>query len=159
MKHILLIAVVLFNIVTNAQTTDSIHLNQLGYYPRAQKIAVLVGIPGESEYYIIDAEKNDTAWNGKSGALQASKNSSLKTSVIDFTALQKEGNYNIVVPQLGHSYPFAIKSNVLAPVAVSSMKAFYYQRVSMPLDVKFAGQWEARRSSGYRCFSASLGSI
>ena len=125
----------------HAQTTDSIRINQLGYYPRAQKIAILTGVPGETDFYIIGTEKNDTAWSGKSGPLQPSKNSSLKTSLIDFTALQKEGKYSIVVPQLGQSYTFAIKSNALAPAAIASLKGYYFIRSNMALSPKFAGQW------------------
>src|SRR5205085_6586732 len=111
-----------------AQTTDSIHINHVGYYPRAQKIAILTGVPGETDFYIIGIEKNDTAWNGKSGPLQPSKNSSLKTSLIDFTALQKAGKYTIVIPSLGQSHPFTIQPNALSPAAIASLKGYYFIR-------------------------------
>jgi endoglucanase len=141
MKYIASAFFIFLCFAVHAQTTDSIRINQLGYYPRAQKIAILTGVPAESEFFIIGTEKNDTVWNGKSGALQPSKNSSLKTSVIDFTALQKEGKYVIAIPQLGQSYPFSIKSSVLAPAAIASLKGYYYQRSNMPLNEKFAGKW------------------
>jgi endoglucanase len=141
MKYITAVLFVFLYYSALAQSTDSIRINQLGYYPRAQKIAVLTGVPAESDFYIIGVEKKDTAWNGKSGPLQASKNSSIKTSVIDFTALQKEGKYNLIVPQMGQSYPFEVKSNVMAPAAIASLKGFYFIRSSIPLTEKFAGKW------------------
>lgn len=129
------------------QTTDSIRINQLGYYPRAEKMAILTGVPGQSPYYIVGADINDTVWNDFSLPLQQSKNSSIKTSAIDFSPFQKEGNYRLVIPALGKSYPFSIKSNVLNPAAVASLKGYYFQRSNMPLDQKYAGRWE--RAAGH----------
>lgn len=52
----------------------------------------------------------------------------------------------VVVRGLGHSYPFEIKQKVHHPIAKASLKAFYYQRFSIPLLEEFAGQW--KRPSG-----------
>ncbi|MES2645938.1 MAG: glycoside hydrolase family 9 protein [Bacteroidota bacterium] len=141
MKSILsfLFTVLFFSVI--AQSTDSIRINQLGYYPKAQKIAILTGVPAETDFYIVGDEKNDTVWSAKSGPLVQSKNSSIKASEVYFTALEKEGNYKIIVPLLGASYPFTIKTNVIAPAAVAALKGFYFIRSNTPLTAKFAGKW------------------
>ena len=59
----------------------------------------------------------------------------------DFTKVQKPGQYILVVDGLGNSYPFKISFGVHHPVAVASLKGYYYQRVSMPLEKKYAGKW------------------
>ena len=57
-----------------------------------------------------------------------------------FLSFNKTGNY-IVVAGNKQSYPFSIEKNVLHEVAVASLKGFYYQRMSMPLEEKYAGKW------------------
>ena len=77
--------------------------------------------------------KKDTVYKGKLGAVLHSKNSSLSTRIADLTAFNKPGNY-VVVAGNKTSYPFHIEENVLHEVAVSSLKSYYYQRMSMPLE-------------------------
>jgi endoglucanase len=47
----------------------------------------------------------------------------------------------IHVPGVGISYSFQVTSNIHSSVAKASLKGYYYQRVSMPLEEKFAGKW------------------
>lgn len=143
MKNIVLFFLVaaLWQTADAQQVSENIRLNQLGFYPRQQKSAVLVGSPAATDYFIISTDGKDTLFNAKTGPVQQSKNSSLQTTVADFTAVQKPGDYIVSVPSIGNSYTFKIGTNVLSPVAVAAIKAFYYQRVSMPLLAKFAGQW------------------
>ena len=64
----------------------------------------------------------------------------LTTRIADFSSFNKTGNY-IVVAGNKQSYPFSIEKNVLHTVAVASLKGFYYQRMSMALEEKYAGKW------------------
>ena len=45
------------------------------------------------------------------------------------------------VSGLGYSYPFTIAKNANRSVAKASLKGYYFQRVSMPLEEKYAGKW------------------
>jgi endoglucanase len=120
---------------------DSIRINQLGYYPKAPKIAVITGAAANTRFYLVGAEKHDTVYSGQTGEVLVSKNSSVKTTIADFSAMQVPGNFVLSVPSVGVSYPFIVKNNALSSLAVSSLKSFYYIRSNQPLDSKYAGQW------------------
>lgn len=134
--------IILFSLSAVAQTdAQPIRLNQLGYYPRAAKIAVVTGNTAPGPFYILSAGTQDTVYRGRTGDIRSSANSELQTRLIDFSALQREGAYIIAIPGLPHSYPFRIGPGVHHAPAVALLKGYYYQRVSMPLDVAYAGRW------------------
>ncbi|MHA4810977.1 glycoside hydrolase family 9 protein [Flavitalea flava] len=122
-----------------------IRINQLGYYPHAPKMAVVISDSahrsGASLFYILSENKRDTAFTGILGPLTKSTNSSLFTRSADFNGLTREGTYRVVVPGIGESYLFRIGKKVSGQMAAASLKAFYYQRSAMPLDAVYAGQW------------------
>lgn len=131
----------LFFYISKAQLADEhIRLNQSGFYPSAPKVAVTVNDSISDNFYVLSVSKRDTVYRGKLGVVLHSKNSSLSTRIADFTALNKAGNY-VVIAGNKTSYPFNIEKNVFHGVAVSSLKSYYYQRMSMPLEDKYAGKW------------------
>lgn len=131
-------------LATAAQKTESsIHLNQLGYYPQAAKIAI-VSVPAGTavqQFYILRVNRQDTVYRGSTGTTQASGYSSVHTQVIDFSEFRQKGNFVIAIPGLPLSYPFQIRPHVHHDAAAALIKGFYYQRVSMPLDITYAGKW------------------
>jgi endoglucanase len=127
--------------------TADIRLNQLGFYPQASKIAIVVVDSPVSKFYITSTNLRDTVFSGDLSEEKKSKYSSLKTRIADFSALRSTGSYFVAVPGLGHSYVFAINNDANRRAAIASLKGYYYQRVSMPLREKFAGKWH--RSAGH----------
>ncbi|HTR98660.1 MAG TPA: glycoside hydrolase family 9 protein, partial [Bacteroidota bacterium] len=65
----------------------------------------------------------------------------------DFTALRAPGTYVIAVPGVGVSYPFTVGERIHEPLARLALRAYYYQRASMPLLAQFAGAWS--RAEGH----------
>ncbi|HEX5153479.1 MAG TPA: glycoside hydrolase family 9 protein [Parafilimonas sp.] len=130
----------MFYTSTAQQPDEHIRLNQPGFYPSAPKIAVVINDSADSNFYVINTNKHDTAYKGKLSAVHHSNNSSVSTRIADISGLHKPGNY-IVVAGSKESYPFSIQKNVLHEVAVASLKSYYYQRMSMPLEEKYAGKW------------------
>ena len=130
-----------------AQNTPpaAIAVNQLGFYPRAPKIAIITGAPATDIFYVIAVaaapSRPDTIFSGRLGPLTPSANSSLSTRLADFSSVQKEGVYRIAVPGMENSYPFRIGPHVLAAVSVASLKGYYYQRSAMALTPEYAGGW------------------
>lgn len=127
---------------------DIIKIDQSGYYPNAPKIAVLTANFSSDEYagshlyfYVLKANTSDTVYKHPLGDIRQSNNSSIKTRLIDFSALQQQGTYVIYVPGIGMSYPFQIDDNVHKDAATAVLKGFYYIRSNTPLDEKFAGKW------------------
>lgn len=121
--------------------SPSIVLNQIGFYPDASKLAVVILPAGSDSFYVISRPAGDTAFSGKLGVAVASANSSLLVRLADFSGLNKEGTYNILVPGLPHSLPFTVERGVMGPVAVAALKGYYYQRASMPLESNYSGVW------------------
>ncbi|WP_343303249.1 glycoside hydrolase family 9 protein [Chitinophaga niabensis] len=116
-------------------------LNQAGFYPDAPKVAVVTNAPAASKFYVINADKKDTVFFADLGEEKQSGNSDTKTRIADFTKLTTKGNFFIHVPGVGNSYIFKISDDANREVAIATLKGFYYQRVSMPLEEKYAGKW------------------
>jgi endoglucanase len=131
-----------------------IRLDQEGFYPKAPKMAVLAGVFNKSSlynsdqtlFYIVRENSSDTVFRGELSPAKFSLNSSLQTRTADFGALTMKGIFRVWIGGL-HSYPFRVEEKVHHPAAVASLKAFYYQRVSMPLEAAYAGKWS--RAAGH----------
>ncbi|MEM9887221.1 MAG: glycoside hydrolase family 9 protein [Bacteroidota bacterium] len=120
--------------------SEQIRINQIGYYPKANKKAVIVTEQAKSTFQLLDADKK-VVLEEKLSPLQEWELSGEQVQIADFSAVIEAGTYSIVVAGIGHSYPFEIKENVLQGAFLGSMKGLYYQRVSMPLEEKYAGKW------------------
>ncbi|MRG48583.1 cellulase [Chitinophaga sp. SYP-B3965] len=120
---------------------SAIMLNQAGFYPQAPKVAVITNSPAASKFYVITADKKDTVFSGNLSDEKQSTNSDTKTRIADFTKLTTKGSFVVNVPGIGNSPIFKISNDVGREVAIATLKGFYYQRVSMPLEEKYAGKW------------------
>lgn len=129
------------------QVTDRIKLNQEGFYPNAPKIAVVTGAVDAQSFYITSTNLRDTVFTGTLSAQKQSAYSSTVTRIADFSPVKKNGSFVVCVPRVGNSYVFAISKNVNRNVGRATLKGFYYQRASIPLEKKYAGKWH--RSSGH----------
>jgi endoglucanase len=129
------------------QVTDSIQINQIGFYVQATKVAVITAAVPSDRFYVTSTNLRDTVFSGKLTAERASAYSSVKTRVADFSSLNRKGSFVVLVPGLGHSYVFQIGDSVHQPLAKAALKGFYYQRVSVPLEERYAGKWH--RSAGH----------
>jgi len=118
---------------------DLIRLNQIGFYPDAPKIAVVLTTkPG---VFTLQATGKKVVYKGllkKSGQPNFAGH---YTWIADFSAFTKPGKYILNVPGVGASYPFNISRNVHQDVARATIKAFYFMRASIPLLEKYAGKW------------------
>jgi endoglucanase len=146
---LLLITVCFTRLKTFAQTEQAgnmyIRLNQTGFYPNAVKTAILTNAkPGK--FYIQTGNKKVVFTGDLKPSLQQAFSGNY-TLIADFSAFNKPGKYMVYVPETGCSYPFTIQSSVLKPVADASIKAFYFQRASVPLNEKYAGKWH--RAEGH----------
>ena len=131
----------LSNVAFPQEVTTRIKLNQLGFYPNAPKVAVVTAKAPGDHFYITSDNLRDTFFAGKLSGEKQSSNSSTKTRIADFSAFSTKGTFVVLVPGIGHSYIFQIDNKVFHKAAVASLKGFYYQRASMPLEEKYAGKW------------------
>jgi endoglucanase len=126
--------------------TENIRLNQVGFYPKAPKIAVWVG-DKQTDFLVLAQNKKDIVFKGKLSDQRTNAISQKTTQIADFSAFQKPGKYYISIADKGISYPFEIKIDIHREVAKASLKGFYYQRVSTDLPEKYAGKWH--RGAGH----------
>ncbi len=126
---------------------QQVQLNQAGFYPGGPKIAVVTGSVAATEFFVLTKSGKDTVFRGRLGPERRSANSSTLTRIADFSALRKEGEYVLKVPELAASYPFPVTKDALKDPAVAGLKGFYFQRSNMPLEEKYAGKWH--RGAGH----------
>lgn len=120
--------------------TGAIRINQLGYYPESNKIAVIANAPG-SEFEVIDAETQSVELSGVLSSPVFWRDAGDTIKKADFSSLTKPGRYKIRIPGFGDSYPFEISNTVLRKAAYASLKSYYYQRCSYELTAPYAGVW------------------
>ncbi|HTI61802.1 glycoside hydrolase family 9 protein [Mucilaginibacter sp.] len=116
-----------------------IRLDQIGFYPNGPKIAIVLG--DSHDDFIIRNTAGKQAFKGKLKRSDEPAFNGKYTSVADFSAFNKPGKYVLEVKGLGDSYSFEIKSSVYRELANGLVKAYYFQRVSVPLPEKYAGKW------------------
>lgn len=146
MKTFILFFVLAFHLsCAQDKVSTDIRLNQIGFYPNAKKLAVVVNETA-TDFYIASPDLKKKFFSGKLGNIRTSSYSPKKTRIADFSEFKTSGTFVVVVPGLGRSYPFEIKTKVHHPIAKASLKAFYFQRFSIPLTEEYAGKW--KRASG-----------
>jgi len=117
--------------------SEKIRLNQLGYYPKAPKIAISVIQHVGDEFSVIDAE-GTSVFSGRLGKERNWKLSGESVRWIDFSELSKPGIYRVKIGDV-ESWPFRIGHDVWRAAAVSILKSYYLQRASFELEEEFAG--------------------
>ena len=143
-QRVSIIAVLLycFSFRSFSQTvTTQIELNQSGFYPNAPKIAIVTGETSSSKFYITTINLKNTLFTGVLSEEKQSAYSSTKTRIANFSSFSTKGSFVLYLPDLGHSYVFEVGNSVNKKVAIATLKGYYYQRVSMHLEEKFAGKW------------------
>lgn len=118
-----------------------IRLNQVGFYPAGQKIAIIKDAPAGASFKIAQVPSYKIVYTGTIGAAAQWEYSEENVSVADFTAFTQEGEYVILIDGKGRSFNFKIKNQIHHEVAKASAKLFYFQRTAMPLEAKYAGIW------------------
>jgi endoglucanase len=127
------------------EASEYIRLNQIGFYPNGEKVAIIADTAGSKFFYILEAGKKDTVFKGALTKPSFWEYSEEYVRQADFSSLKTKGEYVLYVPKVGYSYTFSIKDKVFSDVAKASLKAYYYQRASIDLPEQYAGKW-ARKS-------------
>lgn len=123
---------------TGSLPAESVRLNQLGYYPAQEKVAVTDS--GKIEQFtVVDAATGKEILKGQPKSTAVSEWSGKTRATLDFSEIVTPGKYILEVN--GASVPFEVKERVLAPLADAALKAFYYQRTGMPIEEAYAGKW------------------
>jgi endoglucanase len=142
----LLLFVLLSKPAFTQTVSEAIRMNQIGFYPNAEKSAVVLG-SSAGDFVLKEHKSGKVVFKGKLGAIRKSPYSGKEGRVADFSSFSKNGNYVLEVPSVGVSHPFEVKAEVHKNVAVAAIRGYYYQRASVALPEKFAGKWA--RAAGH----------
>ncbi|MEB2785662.1 glycoside hydrolase family 9 protein [Algoriphagus persicinus] len=147
-KHVLILSLLLIQWACKAPMIDeslvvdeSIRLNQIGFYPEQQKIAVVLNHEEAVDFVIWDLDKKNIVFEGDLSKQFTKTLSGVNSRIADFSHFNQAGNYVLVLTEIGKSYPFEIHEQINQELGKASLKAFYYQRASTSLDEAQAGIW------------------
>ncbi len=148
----------------DAPPTPFIVVDQFGYLPDAEKVAVVrdpeIGFdndwrftPGKT-FQVIDTHTQAVVFSGRpavwnNGAVDPSSGDHAWS--FDFSAVTAPGRYVVRDSDAKYdSAPFDIAPNVYKPVLVQAVRFFYYQRAGFAKDARYAGEGWADKASHMR---------
>ncbi len=121
--------------------TPDIQINQLGYRPEDEKIAVFRGEDMDSAFKVVDAKSGETVFEGTLLAGAKNNNTREMESAGDFSELKTPGTYKIVGDKCGESYEFTIGNDVYDEAFDATVKMLYLQRCGVELTEEYAGDF------------------
>lgn len=117
----------------------AIGINQVGYLPRAQKLAT-VPATTENGFLVEDAFTGKTVHTGRLGPTAEWEPAAQRIRIADFSALAQPGRYRLRIDGLPPSDEFVVADDAYAPLAAAAVKAFYFNRAGIALDAAHAGR-------------------
>lgn len=121
-----------------AAVPKDIHMNQLGFYPKGPKLAIVPGTANLA-FSVVDSAQSVSVYNGTLSASSYWDASDENVSVADFTSLTTSGTYFVSIPGYAFSNNFRINDSVHKDVAKAGLKMFYFQRASTPITSQYGG--------------------
>ncbi|MGN0648922.1 MAG: glycoside hydrolase family 9 protein [Oscillospiraceae bacterium] len=113
-------------------------VNQVGFLPKMQKLAVFRGIEAGSEFLVVDNNNDRVVYNGKVGAEKYDKYSGETVCCGDFSELTTQGSYYITVSG-ERSHSFGISDNIYNSLITDAVRMMYMHRCGTELVEKYAG--------------------
>jgi endoglucanase len=121
-----------------ADSHAAIRVNQLGFEPQAEKLAVVTD-GAATGFEIVAADTGKTVFSGKLGAPAVWKMSAETVRVADFSALKAPGEYRIKIAGQDLSDRFVIRADAYRGLNAAAIRAYYMNRASIALPEKYAG--------------------
>ena len=121
-------------------------VNQLGYTPKAQKLAVIPGNDA-NPLEIREMSSGKSVLTVEAPLVYEWNASGEEVQAFDFSKITKAGTYQLVRNGDILGAPIQITERPYEDVAKAALKWFYFQRSSTALDSKYAGKWA--RAAGH----------
>lgn len=103
-------------------------VNQVGYTPNAQKIAVFRHITNETQFSVLNADSGEIVYTSELYGEYENTAADETNWYGDFSDITAPGTYYITCGNLDHSYPFTISSNVYDNLLDEAVRMLYLQR-------------------------------
>jgi len=157
MRYILRILLVLFLFSCQSiepkhkeSVNKNIRLNQIGYHPKSNKQFILADTTA-TQFQLLNYQQ-ETVYTGRVKSNGNWGPSGEAVYMGDFSSFEVPGTYQIIVNERT-SYPFDIKANLYQEAWHASIKSYYFQRASLPIEKEFDSLFY--RAAGHpdmRCF-------
>ena len=121
-------------------------MNQLGYYPNAEKTVVYPG--NDANGLEVRDLNGKTVLKLKAPLVYDWDYSGEEVQTFDISAVKTPGTYRLFRGGEYVGSPITVGKNVYDGLVKASLKWFYYQRASMALEPKYAGKWT--RAAGHK---------
>ena len=118
----------------------SVKVNQIGYEPSREKIAVFENAAVDAEFEVIEYKTGETVYTGRIKGSQQSEEDDISFSYGDFTSFNQEGTFCIRTEGIGYSYPFVIREKLYDGLFQDALKQFYFSRCGTSLPEEYAGE-------------------
>jgi hypothetical protein len=123
----------------NPTINYNIRLNQIGFYPNLEKIAIVAGNPAAGSFYVKSLDLATTYFTGTLGASATWSFSNETVRAADFSAFTTPGTYVLDVTGVGYSPPFIINADAMNLLSKTVLKGFYYKRASTAITAQYGG--------------------
>ncbi len=151
MKKIIILFSILFTFLVACKQTEKseniaiIKANQLGYYPKSVKKAIIA--ESKDSTFEIKNVDGKSVYKGKLSKSVFYDKSGENIRIADFTEFTETGTFYLTVSDAKEGFKFEIKPNIYQNAFIAVLKNYYYQRSGMEIEEKYAGQW--KRASGH----------
>jgi endoglucanase len=116
-----------------------IKVNQLGFLPSAQKLAVVPG--AATRFTVVDAASGRQVLSAGLGQAASWDASGERVRVADFSGLRTPGRYRLRVDGLPDSAPFAIAPGIYRDLEVAAIRSFTLNRAGIALTPAVGGPY------------------
>jgi endoglucanase len=119
----------------------AIKLNQVGFLPAAQKLAVVAGEAANAGFTVVDAATGKPVFEGRLGAAANWDASGERVRVADFSSLRTPGSYRLRVAGLPDSDPFAVSLDAYRELDAAAVRSYTLNRSGIALSPAVAGPY------------------
>lgn len=112
---------------------NSILINQVGYKPESEKIAVFRNITNEREFSVINADTGSVVYTGSLYGEKQNPSAGETNFYGDFSEVSTPGNYYIKSGNLENSFTFSIGENVYKNLLDDAVRMMYLQRCGIEI--------------------------
>lgn len=125
-----------------------LRLNQVGYFPGARKVAVIVSESPIPLMFQV-SRSGQSVFEGKTQPLGADNDSGESLHLIDFTPVKQEGTGYLIQVGEEQSPPFAIASDLYAQLKYDALRYFYHNRSGIEIKMPYAKGEQWARPAGH----------
>ncbi len=125
----------------SAPAPNGIRVNQLGYNPWAQKLAV-VPAGAATKFRVVKTDSQEVVFGGDLSPTKTWAEAQDAVRLADFSPLRAPGNYRLVVDGQPAGPDFTVRVGAYDDLNTAAIRAFYFNRASTALPESTAGVYQ-----------------